>query len=78
MPGIYRYGVNKVVDNLRKLVEEGLSSVLLFGVLKKLPKDERGTNADSSENPVIKCISKLKTAYPNLLIACDVSSFWVI
>ncbi|KAK6641597.1 hypothetical protein RUM44_013312 [Polyplax serrata] len=72
MPGVHRYGVNKIVSALEPLVKKGLSSVLLFGVIKSVGKDETGTNADSEKNPVIRAISKLKDAFPNLLIACDV------
>lgn len=35
-------------------------------------QDERATNADSIQNPVIKALPKLKTWFPNLTIACDV------
>lgn len=73
MPGVRRYGVNKVIPALEKLVEKGLSSVLLFGVVTNLPKDDIGCNADSADNPVIDILPKLRNKFPNLLIACDVS-----
>jgi len=38
MPEQFRYGVNRVVEALRPVVTSGLKSVLLFGVLSKLPK----------------------------------------
>lgn len=72
MPGVRRYGVNKVIPALEKLVEKGLSSVLLFGVVTNLPKDSIGCNADSADNPVIDILPKLRNKFPNLLIACDV------
>ena len=72
-PKVYRYGVNKIVTALEPLVKKGLSSVLLFGVIKTLPKDDFGTHANSDSNPVLRAINKIKTAFPNLLIACDVS-----
>lgn len=73
MPGVQRYGVNNVVSALKPLVEKGLASVLLFGVASRLNKDATGTNADSKENPVIQVLPKLRAAFPNLLLACDVS-----
>jgi len=72
MPGVFRFGVNQLEDALKHLVERGLSSVLLFGVLDKTEKDEVGVNADSSKNPVIKAIHKIKVRFPGLVIACDV------
>ncbi|ELT91513.1 hypothetical protein CAPTEDRAFT_18667 [Capitella teleta] len=72
LPGQARYGVNKLVDMLKPIVANGLESVLLFGVPQKLPKDGRGTQADTPETPVIRAIKLLKEAFPSLLIVCDV------
>lgn len=72
MPAVYRFGRKKLMEHLNPLVEMGLSSILLFGVIDTLPKDEQGTSADSNANPVIKALPLLRQAYPNLLIACDV------
>ncbi|KAJ8919138.1 hypothetical protein NQ315_012123 [Exocentrus adspersus] len=72
MPGISRFGINKLKNHLEPLVSKGLRSVLLFGVIDNLPKDDCALNADSPNNPVIKSLPKLKTWFPNLTIACDV------
>lgn len=72
MPGISRYGVNKLESHLRPLVSKGLVSVLLFGVLTTLSKDDTGSSADSPQSPVILAIKKLKALFPELLICCDV------
>lgn len=72
MPGIKRFGVEMLQDHLTPLIKKGLSSVLLFGVITNLPKDERGSSADSSNSPVIQAIKKLKELFPDLLICCDV------
>lgn len=36
MPGIKRYGINKLKLHLEELVAKGLSSVLIFGVISEL------------------------------------------
>lgn len=72
MPGVCRYGINRLKSHLEPLVTKGLASVLLFGVVSQLPKDDRALHADSIENPVVKAIPKLKDWFPDLLIACDV------
>lgn len=72
LPGQARYGVEKLESALRPLVEQGLSAVLLFGVPLSLPKDERGSCADSPNTPTILSIIKLRQTFPDLLIACDV------
>lgn len=38
MPGVYRFGLNKLIEHLNPLVDMGLTSVLLFGVIDNLPK----------------------------------------
>lgn len=38
MPGVSRYGNNKLKEFLEPLVKDGLSSVLLFGVMDNTPK----------------------------------------
>ena len=32
MPGVARYGINKLRDALKPLIEKGLKTVLIFGV----------------------------------------------
>nr|XP_009939410.1 PREDICTED: delta-aminolevulinic acid dehydratase [Opisthocomus hoazin] len=71
-PGMARYGVNKLEGMLRPLVEDGLKCVLIFGVPSKLPKDERGSAADAEDTPAIRAIKKIRSTFPELLIACDV------
>ncbi len=38
LPGQARYGVNRIVEALKPVVQDGLQSVLLFGVPSKLTK----------------------------------------
>ena len=38
MPGINRYGINKLKNLLDPLIKKGLKSVLLFGAAKNLQK----------------------------------------
>nr|XP_023015281.1 heat shock 70 kDa protein cognate 3 isoform X3 [Leptinotarsa decemlineata] len=72
MPGINRFGINKLRDHLEKIVENGLKSVLLFGIIDILPKNDTATSADDKDNPVIRAIPKLRKWFPDLTIACDV------
>lgn len=72
MPGVHRYGLNKLRAMLEPLVAKGLASVLLFGTITDLPKDNRGSSADSSDNPVIRALPELRKWFPQLVIAVDV------
>lgn len=73
LPNIKRYGINKLIPYVGKLVEKGLRAVILFGVpLKEGVKDPIGTAADDPEGPVILAIRKLRENFPDLFIMCDV------
>ncbi|KAJ1675294.1 Aminolevulinate dehydratase [Spiromyces aspiralis] len=72
MPEQYRWGINRLAEFLDPLVAKGLTSVMLFGVVRPAHKDARASIADSPENPVIKAIPLLRSRYPNLHIGCDV------
>jgi porphobilinogen synthase len=71
MPEQARYGVNRVAESLQPVINKGLKAILLFGVPQKLTKDARGSSADAPNTPVIQAIQKLRTAFPDLLIICD-------
>ena len=72
MPGISRFGVNKAMAHLDKLIPLGLNSVLLFSVTN-LPKDEEGSAALDEKNPVYAAIKTIKSKYGDqLLIAVDI------
>lgn len=38
MPSVYRFGLKKLIEHLHPLIEIGLNSILLFGVVDNLPK----------------------------------------
>lgn len=72
MPGVSRFGLNQLKLYLDPLVKNGLTSVLLFGVVENAEKDATGQSADSSDNPIIKALPTLRKWYPDLVLACDV------
>ncbi|WFD00692.1 porphobilinogen synthase [Malassezia yamatoensis] len=72
MPNQYRWGVDRLEEFLKPLVQLGLRSVILFGVPVLKAKDPAGSLADDSEGPVIQAIQKLRKLFPGLYIAADV------
>jgi porphobilinogen synthase len=69
MPGQFRYSVNDAVEELIKLEEIGLSSVLIFGM--PLIKDEKGSMAYNKDGVVQQAVRKLKDK-TDLVIITDV------
>ena len=43
MPGIYRYSLDTILDEIKEIVDLGIKSIIIFGVPEK--KDEVGTSA---------------------------------
>lgn len=72
LPNQKRYGVKALIPVVKKLVEKGLRSVILFGVPTQKEKDEYGTLADDPEGPVIRATQALKKEFPDLFVICDV------
>jgi porphobilinogen synthase len=73
LPEVKRFGINKLEEFLRPLVQNNLKSILLFGVIESDKyKDASGSFADDPKNPVTRAIPLLKNLFPDLTIACDV------
>ena len=66
MPGYSRLPVGGVVDETRGILEQGVKSVLLFG-LPKL-KDEKGSQAYAPNGVVQKAIAALKKEFGDELV----------
>jgi porphobilinogen synthase len=69
MPGQYRYSLNDAVDEVKRLEEMGLSSVLLFGMPAE--KDETGSSAYDDDGIVQKAVYGIKEE-TDLVVITDV------
>ena len=70
MPGQYRYTVDRVDEELDKLTEAGVRSILLFGIPEH--KDEIGSSAWAEDGAVQRTLHKAKAKYPDLFLITDV------
>lgn len=70
MPGVNRYSVDTVSEYVGRLVDEGVKSVLLFGI--PASKDESGSEAYSSNGIIPRAIEELKSHFDSLVVAADV------
>jgi porphobilinogen synthase len=66
MPGYSRLPIRSVVDETRRVVEQGVKAVILFGVPSK--KDEEGSGAFAADGVVQKAIQKLKKEFGDELV----------
>lgn len=70
MPGIYRYSLDRIKEELDEVVELGLKSVILFGI--PLHKDAEGSESWNEEGIIQQAIRQIKKEYPNLQVIADV------
>ncbi|MCX8150700.1 MAG: porphobilinogen synthase [Candidatus Bathyarchaeota archaeon] len=66
MPGYYRLPLNQVVKEARQTLEQGVKSIILFGVPSK--KDELGSEAFSENGIVQRAIRNLKKEFGDTLV----------
>jgi len=74
LPEQYQISVDRLESFLKPLVDKGLRSVLLFGVLTKedTQKDPSGSIALDVNSPVSRGIKVLRKSFPDLLVIADV------
>ena len=70
MPGNYQFSVDTVVDEVGLAWDEGVRSVILFGLPEA--KDEIGSEAFDDGAAVQTAVRALKEHYPELLVITDV------
>lgn len=63
MPGICRFSVDTLIDDIAELLALGVNKVLLFGVIPEEEKDERGTAAYKPDNIVSKATRAIKERF---------------
>jgi porphobilinogen synthase len=70
MPGVFRYSVDAVVDEAKRVHDLGIPAVLLFGIPSL--KDASGSAADAPGGVVQRAIGGIKGAVPDLCVISDV------
>jgi len=73
LPGQYQLSVSRVGDYVAPLVEKGLKSVILFGVItQSSKKDSSGSHSRDANSPVCLAAQGLAKRFPKLCIVADV------
>jgi porphobilinogen synthase len=70
MPGIFRYSLDRVDEELDEIVYLGIKSVILFGI--PLNKDAEGSESWNADGIIQKTIRYIKKNYPTLQVIADV------
>ena len=72
MPGINRYSIDTLVDDVLQVKALGIDKVLLFGVIDDDQKDERGSLAYAEDALVCRAVKAIKAAQPEVCVITDV------
>lgn len=70
MPGIYQYSIDRLDEELEKIKESGILSILIFGIPKY--KDEIASEAYKEEGITQRAIRYIKKVMPQLIVIADV------
>ncbi len=70
MPGIFRYSMDRLDEELDRVLASRIPAVLLFGIPKH--KDEVGSEAYNDAGVVQEAIRAIKAKAPDLLVIADV------
>ncbi len=70
MPGIFRYSIDRLKEELDEVVALGIKAVLLFGIPEK--KDEEGSESWNDDGIIQEGIRYIKAHYPDLFVITDV------
>ena len=71
MPGVFRFSVDKAVEEAQVLHAAGIPGVLLFGVPGASKKDPTGREAWSDQGLVQKAMRAIRKAVPDLVLFAD-------
>ena len=70
MPGIYRYSLDRIDEELERVQASGISGILLFGV--PAHKDAVGSAAYDPQGILAQAITSIKSKLPHQLVVADV------
>ena len=68
MPGIDRFSIDTLLEDIAELIKLGIDKVLLFGVIPQNEKDERGSAAYSPDNLISRAVKAIKEKYPDKVV----------
>lgn len=72
MPGICRFSIDTLVEDIKEIYALGINKVLLFGVIDDTQKDERGSLAYAEDALVCRAVKAIKAAVPQICVITDV------
>ena len=73
MPGIDRYSLDMLVEELAEVSRIGIKAIALFPLIPNEQKDNAGTESYNPEGLVPRAVQAIKAQYPELLVFTDIA-----
>ena len=73
MPGVYRFSVDKLMDEIGDCINLGIKSFCLFPAFEEKDKDKYATISDDPTNFYLRAIAQIKKDIPEACIMTDVA-----
>jgi porphobilinogen synthase len=70
MPGVHRFSVDRLIDEVKEVSDLGIPGVILFGVPDE--KDPEGRGASVEDGIVQRAVEAIRSAEPDLCVMTDV------
>lgn len=69
MPGIYQCSIDILKDELKRIWESGIRSIMVIGI--PIQRDDSGSEAYNKHGIAHQAISYIKSAYPDMVVIAD-------
>ncbi|RYM34630.1 porphobilinogen synthase [Brumimicrobium glaciale] len=73
MPGIFRWGTEKVLAEIEECIELGIQNFVLFPVVPEKYKTKRGEYSADENNFYLKVATEIKKRFPEIALMSDVA-----
>ncbi len=72
LPGVFRFSIDRLSDELAEITALGISKVLLFGVIDDALKNPEGTAGYDPDSLVCRTVRFIKRYFPQITVFTDV------
>jgi porphobilinogen synthase len=73
MPGVYRYTIDRLIEQVKIAQDFGLLAIALFPVVPPSLKNVEAKEAINPNNLICRAVTAIKSAFPSMGIICDVA-----
>ncbi|WP_353096526.1 porphobilinogen synthase [Tissierella praeacuta] len=70
MKGVYHFSIDKVLEEIKEVIDLGIKSIILFGIPEH--KDKIGSEAYSNQGIIQRAIKEIKNKFPEIYIVTDI------